>query len=137
MIYFNEKVKLAETHSKILLKRVKKMLRYLDLQKKDLSITFCGNPYIRKLNKQYRQKDKATDVLSFPMDDDKLLGDIIISLVQARANCRLVGTTFLAELTFLIVHGVCHLLGYDHQTPKQEKRMQALETKLLNAVNEI
>lgn len=93
----------------------------------EVSITFCDNKYIKSLNKEYRGKDKATDVLSFPMydfnnesemildEETVLLGDIVISLERAKEQAKELGNTFLEEVAFLTVHSMLHLLGYDHE----------------------
>lgn len=102
----------------------------------EVSITFCDNEYIRGLNKEYRGKDKATDVLSFPMydftaesdliseEENLLLGDIVISLERAREQAKELGNTFLEEVAFLTVHSMLHLLGYDHELGKEEEEAQ-------------
>lgn len=102
-----------------------------------VSVTFCDNEYIRKLNKRYRNKDKATDVLSFPMYDDgdfdvaecisgAVLGDIVISLERAREQAKEIGNSFLHEVAFLTVHSTLHLLGYDHERSAEEEEAQCI-----------
>lgn len=97
------------------------------------------------LNKKWRQKDKATDVLSFPQQEEADLrrlakfdsgpwemGDIVISLERAKVQAREKKISFHQELEVLLVHGILHLLGYDHEkTEKEAQRMQRLERKLL------
>ena len=103
----------------------------------EVSVTLCDNAYIRKLNKEYRKKDKATDVLSFPLydfneeDDDMLeleesvaLGDIVISLERAREQAKEIGNGFIEEVAFLTVHSMLHLLGYDHERSKEDDEAQ-------------
>jgi probable rRNA maturation factor len=82
---------------------------------------------IQKLNREYRGKNKITDVLSFPLDHSPLLGDIFICVSRARAQAREIGHSFQRELQYLTVHGLYHLLGYDHEQPKQAQRMRAKE----------
>jgi len=92
----------------------------------EVSITFCDNEKIRELNKKFRNIDKATDVLSFPLFDedshdsfvpeiDCMLGDIVISLERAKAQAEEFGHSYERETAFLAVHSVLHLLGYDHE----------------------
>ena len=102
----------------------------------ELSVTLTDNKYIRKLNKEYRGKDKSTDVLSFPMYDFRsgdvpvddgeqvMLGDVVISLERAAKQAEEVGNPFLTEVAFLTVHSVLHLLGYDHELGKEEDERQ-------------
>lgn len=103
----------------------------------EVSVTFCDNEYIRKLNKKYRNKDKATDVLSFPMYDDgdfdptecisgAVLGDIVISLERAKEQAAEIGNSFLHEVAFLAVHSTLHLLGYDHERSAEEEEAQCI-----------
>lgn len=95
----------------------------------ELSLVFCDNSFIRSLNKNYREKDYATDVLSFPADLGMFLGDIVISLEKAKEQAE---GTFTEELEMLLVHGVLHLLGYDHELGEQEyEEMMGLQKKIL------
>ncbi|MFN8672104.1 MAG: rRNA maturation RNase YbeY [Candidatus Sericytochromatia bacterium] len=116
----------------------KKVLKLLELEKNtEVSITFVDNEEIKDLNREYRNKDYATDVLSFPFENEfnlpinNILGDIIISLEKAKEQAEEYGHSFNRELGFLIVHGVLHLLGYDHETKEQEEEMFSLQKKIL------
>lgn len=107
----------------------------------EVSITFCDNAYIKKLNKEFRGKDKPTDVLSFPMydfaseaelipeDETVPLGDIVISLERAREQAKEIGNTFLEEVAFLTVHSMLHLLGYDHERGAEDEEAQCKAQK--------
>jgi probable rRNA maturation factor len=94
------------------------------------TIAFVSDKAIRRLNRQFRGIDKATDVLSFPADDaDELnLGDIAISVDTATAQAKENGLTFEEEVAQLILHGLLHLSGYDHETDNGE--MNRLELRL-------
>ena len=94
------------------------------------TIAFVSDKAIRQLNRQFRNTDKATDVLSFPADDtDKLnLGDIAISVDTAARQAKENGLTFDEEVAQLILHGLLHLSGYDHETDNGE--MNKLEVRL-------
>lgn len=92
----------------------------------EVSVTLCDNEYIHRLNKKYRNVDRHTDVLSFPMYEDgdfvmaecisgAVLGDIVISVERAKEQAREVGNSFLREVAFLTIHSTLHLLGYDHE----------------------
>ncbi|MFH1617203.1 MAG: rRNA maturation RNase YbeY [Candidatus Margulisiibacteriota bacterium] len=94
--------------------KVSRMLRE-EGEQGTVSITFCDDGFIRKLNKRYRKKDCATDVLSFKMGEDGLLGDIIISVETAGRQAKEFGCTLTEELTRLAEHGLLHLLGYSHK----------------------
>ena len=86
---------------------------------------------IRELNRQYRHKDAATDVLSFPADEPGQLGDIVIALGVARRQARSAGHSLSTELQVLALHGLLHLLGYDHERDNGE--MRRLEQRLRRA----
>lgn len=102
----------------------------------EVSVTLCDNEYIRKLNNKYRNKDSATDVLSFPLYDFSeesepllegepvVLGDIVISLERAREQAKELGNSFLHEVAFLTVHSMLHLLGYDHERSPEDDEAQ-------------
>lgn len=98
----------------------------------EVSITFCDNEKIRELNQKFRNTDKATDVLSFPLFDedgfdsfvpemDCMLGDIVISLEKAVTQAEEFGHSYEREAAFLAVHSVLHLLGYDHEISEADE----------------
>ncbi len=97
----------------------------------EVSITFCDNERIQQINKAFRGIDRATDVLSFPMEDDTLLGDIVISIPKAQEQALEYGHSFERELFFLALHGFLHLLGYDHETEEDEKVMFVKQEQIL------
>lgn len=112
----------------------------------EISILFINNSNIRKLNRQYREIDKPTDVLSFPLytpDDleniknasdlpeEVALGDIAISLEKVEEQAKEYGHAFERELGFLVVHGMLHLLGYDHVEEKDRIKMRFREESIL------
>lgn len=101
----------------------------------EVSITLCDNEYIKSLNAKHRNKDSATDVLSFPMydfnteelfgeDEVVSIGDIVISLERAKEQAKEIGNTFLEEVAFLAVHSTLHLLGYDHERSPEDEEAQ-------------
>ncbi len=104
-------------------------------KKKDLSIVFVDNNYIKELNKEFRQIDKETDVLTFPEDLDYYLGDIIISYPKLIEQADEYEHSPKRELYFLITHGFLHLLGYDHLNEEEEKIMFKKQEELLNKYN--
>lgn len=126
---------------------LKEILRAADVvgeaygaQNSELSITLTDDEHIHALNKKYRGVDRATDVLSFAFresdepevigEDFELLGDVIISLERAEVQAREFGHSFLREVIFLEVHGLLHLLGYDH-TDDDERREMESEQKFI------
>lgn len=112
-----------------------------------ITVTFTNPEEIRKINKEYRNIDKATDVLSFPMFEkeeleekiekedflhEDILGDIIISIEKVKEQAIEYGHSFERELSYMLVHGFYHLMGYDHIEEKDKKEMRPKEDKILN-----
>ncbi len=96
----------------------------------EVSIFFCDNDFIKTLNNKYRNKDYATDVLSFPAEMPHFLGDIIISIEKADSQRE---KTLIEEIEMLVCHGLLHLLGFDHEKSDADyKKMMSLQEKLLN-----
>jgi probable rRNA maturation factor len=84
----------------------------------DATVAFASDARVRALNRTFRGKDYATDVLSFPADEPGVLGDIVIATGVARRQAREAGHGFAAEARVLALHGLLHLLGYDHETDR-------------------
>ena len=108
--------------------RTAKMLEAMEQADAAVTIAFVSDPKIRELNKQFRGIDRSTDVLSFPSEEPGELGDIAISLETAARQARENKLTLNAEIAQLILHGLIHLSGYDHETDNGE--MNKLELKL-------
>ena len=123
----------------------------LDFEEISVSISSASKEDIRKINKEYRDMDKITDVLSFPIftkdelqdiiskeEDKKIkhieLGDIILCLDVVEEQSIEYGTGFLREILYMITHGMCHLVGYDHIDPEDKKEMRAKEEKILKRI---
>lgn len=112
-------------------------LRELGLVKKEITISIDKNKKIKELNKLYRGIDDATDVLSFafneidPETGNEYLGDVIISFPKVVSQARMKDHSVREELALLIIHGILHLSGYDHDSKEKEKQMFALQEKLL------
>lgn len=108
----------------------------------EISVTFTDNKGIKELNKQYRNKDIETDVLSFPMGENgvydtdmetgaKILGDVVISMEKARDQAELFGHSLQREVGYLTAHSVLHLLGYDHMENLEKVRMREKEELIM------
>ena len=137
-IYFSNeqyKIKISFRIRQLIKKSVKEALAQEGfLYPAEVSVSFVDNESIHKLNLEYREKDKPTDVLSFPMwekeelsDGSALdghavtLGDIIISAEKAKSQAEEYGHSLEREICFLSVHSILHLLGYDHETSEQDE----------------
>jgi len=121
---------------KLLTRAAEAALAYLGEEMSDLSLVIMGDKKMRRLNKQFRGINQPTDVLSFPagspmMNGAGYLGDIVISLPRARHQASAAGHSLNDELQLLVVHGVLHLLGHDHDTPNRKKKMWAVQDEIL------
>ncbi|MCL2210840.1 MAG: rRNA maturation RNase YbeY [Treponema sp.] len=120
-----------------------KILEEIKRDNWELSILFCGNKTIKNLNNQYRNKDEPTDILSFNLGetvkdggrDIYLPGDIVISLETLRENAQYFEITEDEELRRLLIHGILHLDGMDHQTTDSNEPMLVLQEKILSKFN--
>ena len=124
----------------IIEKVVNKALEKEKIKKASCSIIIVDNDYIHKLNKEYRGINRPTDVISFALEDDKtmvipdeirLLGDIYISIDKAKEQAKEYGHSLERELCFLAVHGIYHLLGYDHEKEEEEEIMFKKQEEVL------
>ena len=112
----------------------------------EISILLTNDGKIRELNSQYRDIDKATDVLSFAFEEDdsvqlppdapRVLGDVVLSLEKIRVQAEEHSKTYPQEFSWALCHGVLHLIGFDHQTDEQESKMRKLETQTLEHLDE-
>ena len=115
-------------------------LNYLNINNSIFNVIIVSLNKIHELNKTYRNIDRPTDVISFALEDDetfiktdyRVLGDIYICLDKAREQAIEYGHSFKREICFLSIHGLLHLLGYDHMNPEDEKVMFDLQDKILN-----
>ena len=123
----------------------------IDVENVSISISAVDKETIHSINKEYRNVDRPTDVLSFPIFEreeinamatlenskkvkEMELGDIIICIYVLQENAIEYKTCILREMLYMITHGVCHLLGYDHEIEEEKREMRALEEKILNKI---
>jgi len=128
----------AERYAQPLEALARQYLDRLELRDCELSLSLVGDRAIRRLNRTWRKKDKATDVLSFPAGDapagtpgPRLLGDVVISLDTARRQAKEYERSLDVEMARYLAHGILHLLGHDHEKPTEARRMATLEERLL------
>ena len=115
-------------------------LNYLKLENVMFNVIIIDNEEIHKINREYRNIDRPTDVISFALEDDdtfiktdkRILGDIYISIDKAREQANEYGHILLRELCFLTIHGILHLLGYDHMKKEDEEIMFGLQERILS-----
>ena len=148
MIKIQQRQKKISFNAQLFAKKAELILAHLGYQDFDLGILLTTNATIRQYNKLYRNKDKATDVLSFPYheelkagkkikvtcDEDKNLGDLIISLPYVYDNNHHLRGTFEQRMDRMLVHGICHLLGHDHIQDADYRKMIRLENQLLKII---
>lgn len=123
----------------IIKQHIATILNSLHCNEHEISILFVGDQGIRDLNQQFRAIDRPTDVLSFPQISEgepeipgaPLLGDVAISLETARRQSAEHGLSLAEELTLLLIHGILHLLGYDHEISNQEEERMRKKTREL------
>lgn len=129
--------KLTKTAERELKEIIKKKVNAREIE---VNLTFCSDDEIREINREYREKDKPTDVISFDFHGDKksetmlprdILGDIIISVDTTKKQAKEKKHSFLDELKILYVHGLLHTLGFDHQNDEQEEEMEKWAKKVL------
>lgn len=134
----DEEIKELETVEKVLYSAIEKE----KLDNVVFNLIIVDNKYIHELNKMYRNIDRETDVITFALEDEdtiiipdneRILGDIYISIDKAKSQAEEYGHSLLRELSFLAVHGFYHLLGYDHQTEEEEKVMFGKQEEVLDS----
>lgn len=145
----NEQTEITITHEWLeLFKRVmNEAAKHQGVESGEVVLSFVDNPSIQQLNRDYRNIDRPTDVLSFAMSEEgegelaiagadlpTMLGDIVISAERAREQAEEYGHSLERELCFLLVHGFLHLIGYDHETEEQEKEMFGLQEEILSSM---
>jgi probable rRNA maturation factor len=119
-------------------KAARKILILLEQPLAELSILFVGDRRMSQLNATFRGIHKSTDVLSFevrlPIGDGQMLGDVVINTHRAAYQARMAGIGFYDEVNRLLIHGILHLLGYDHERSRHSARiMKKKEQEILNA----
>lgn len=143
---FNSKFAECESYEDFYLELMDVTFKKLNIKCDPIvSVSIVDNRYIHKINKKYRHIDRPTDVISFAFLDSEnnydkvlfspgpvVLGDIYISLEKAKEQAEEYGHSLHRELSFLFVHGLLHLLGYDHMNEKDEKEMFQLQEEILS-----
>ena len=127
-IFINNEQKEHSIDCVLLENQGKSILRVLGCENQELSVLLADDRKIRTLNKQYRGQDRATDVLSFSQNDEEeeskpsyhLMGDVVISSVTAKRQAAEHGLTLEEEIVLLLIHGILHLLGFDHERSNEE-----------------
>ncbi len=125
--------------NKTLLGRVRryseKILAFLSLQEKIVTVVFCDKNFIAELNKKYFNKDYTTNVISFPFNEKEYLGEIYVCLSVAEEEALEWGVSLFYEIMYLIIHGMLHLIGYDHVGGESEAAvMEKKEAEIIESI---
>tara|TARA_B100001175_G_C19458044_1_gene615014 strand:- start:912 stop:1331 length:420 start_codon:yes stop_codon:yes gene_type:complete len=125
-------IKIKSINKTLLKKTLIKTMEYLNIENRHIDITFINDSQMKMLNRKYAKKNISTDVLSFSVEgyDKELLGNIFISLNYAKNNTLNNSNSLVKEVKILCIHGILHLLGYNHSNKKSEKVMFDLQEKL-------
>ncbi|MDU2109482.1 MAG: rRNA maturation RNase YbeY [Peptoniphilus rhinitidis] len=135
-IYYDDRqedIEITDEIKELIKKSVKTVLKIENLEENvEVSVSFVGDDEIKGLNRDFRGVDKVTDVLSFPIDDEfmienKILGDVIINTKRVMEQASELGHTNERELSYLTVHSILHLLGYDHMDEIEKREMRERE----------
>ncbi len=141
MIHYRNTVRGSGIDGHAIKRTAKKLLAAVDQRESALSISFVDDQEIRELNRAHRGKDKPTDVLSFPLWEEgdahlgeHLLGDVVISVDTARRQAADYDASLEAEINRLLIHGVLHVMGHDHEETAEREEMRAEERRLAQAI---
>lgn len=135
MIHLQNDVRGSGVDTRALKRTASALLEAIDEREASLSLTLVNDDAIRELNRLHRQKDRPTDVLSFPLEpepfaEERLLGDIVISVDTAKRQAGEYDAPLQNEIYRLLIHGLLHLLGHDHMEPDERAAMEAEERRL-------
>ena len=147
MIHYRNAARVRGVNSRALVTTAKQLLCAVDEGEASLSLSLVRDAEIREINRQHRRKDRATDVLSFAIDGgappngardaaapERLLGDVVISVETARRQAADYDASLQDEIYRLLIHGLLHLLGHDHERAGERRVMQREECRLAGAI---
>ena len=141
MIHYRNTVRGSGIDARTIKRTAKRLLAAIGEKESAISISFVHDAEIREMNRAHRGKDKPTDVLSFPLLEEgdvslgeRLLGDVVISIETARRQAADYDAPLEAEINRLLIHGVLHVMGHDHEEAAERREMQAEERRLAQAI---
>lgn len=141
MIYYRNDVRGSGVDGRALVATARRLLAAVGERRAALSLSIVNDEAIRSLNQEYRGKDAATDVLSFPLGDEpdsgpseRLLGDVVISVETARRQAEAYDAPLQREIYRLLIHGLLHLKGHDHEAAGERRVMRREERRLADAI---
>ncbi|HET9028966.1 MAG TPA: rRNA maturation RNase YbeY [Candidatus Aquilonibacter sp.] len=138
-VHYRNEVKRSGVDARALKTTAKALLEAVDEPDAAISLTLVDDETIRAINREHRGKDKPTDVLSFPLEpepfsQERLLGDIVISIDTARRQAADYDAPLQREIYRLLIHGLLHILGHDHEVPSEARAMRREERRLADAI---
>jgi probable rRNA maturation factor len=140
MIYYRNNVRRSGVNGRALVATAKRLLAAMGERGSAVSLSLVDDDAIRSLNRDYRGRDRATDVLSFGLDAapqqpvERLLGDVVISVDTARKQAAQYDAPLQREIYRLLIHGLLHLMGHDHDAVAERRAMQREERRLADAI---
>ncbi len=138
-VHYRNEVRGSGVDARALKATMRTLLKAVGEEDAGISVTLVNDDAIREINREHRGKDKPTDVLSFPLEpepfsQERLLGDIVISIDTARRQAADYDATVQRELYRLLIHGLLHVLGHDHMEPGERDVMEREERRLADAI---
>ena len=136
-VFINDEQREHSINCVLLESQGESILLFLGCETQELSVLLADDRKIRTLNKQYRGQDRATDVLSFPQNEEEnkqsshIMGDVVISTVTAKRQAAGHGLSIEEEIVLLLIHGILHLLGFDHERSNEEAYNMKQKTREL------
>ena len=115
---------------------IDEVLKYHNIKNTEVGFTFVTPAEIKNINSEFRGINRVTDVLSFPIDE-MMLGDIVVCKKRCISQATEFGNSYLRELSYLTVHSVLHLLGYDHMTKRDKRLMRRVEKEIMRRLEEV
>ncbi|MBV9402394.1 MAG: rRNA maturation RNase YbeY [Candidatus Eremiobacteraeota bacterium] len=141
MIHYRNGVRRSGVNATALKRKARAILRSIGQREATLSVSLVSDEEMHELNRIHRGKDRATDVLSFPLatqgdpnGGERLLGDVVISVDTARRQAADYDAPLEAEINRLLIHGVLHVVGYDHEQSDDRSKMRAEERRIAKAI---
>jgi probable rRNA maturation factor len=140
MIYYRNAVRASGVDARLLKRTAQTLLAAVDEPDASLSLSLVGDRQMRAVNREHRGTDRPTDVLSFPLDPsgrespERLLGDIVISVETARRQAEQYDAPLQDEIHRLLIHGLLHVLGHDHEEAAERAGMEAQERRLAGVI---
>lgn len=138
-VHYRNEVRGSGVDARALKATMRTLLDAVDEPESTISVTIVNDDAIRAINREHRGKDKPTDVLSFPLEpepfsQERLLGDIVISIDTARRQAADYDAPVQREINRLLIHGLLHVLGHDHMEPEEREEMEREERRLADAI---